>query len=263
MSNKNWEVIRGEGPILATAIHNGHQVRESLAQRMSLSDSARLQEEDPFTGRWTEIVDNRIILNTSRFEVDLNRPREKAVYATPADCWGLKVWHEDLEQAEIESSLSVYDSYYAELRTILEEMKEKHGTFVVYDIHNYNHRRNGPDAPPEDPELNPQVNLGTGSMNKQKWGGIVDAFMNRMASYNYPGGNLDVRENVKFKGGYMSQWIHQEFPESGCCLAIEFKKFFMDEWTGTGFEDHINHIKKALQSTIQPVLDELKKVTVG
>ena len=28
----------------------------------------------------------------SRFEVDLNRPREEAVYRVPEDCWGLDVW---------------------------------------------------------------------------------------------------------------------------------------------------------------------------
>lgn len=262
MRKTSWEVTKGSGAILATAIHNGNQVREELAKKMSLSDPARLQEEDPFTGRWTEIVDNRIVLNTSRFEVDLNRPRDKAVYATPADCWGLKVWDKDLNEGEIARSLEVYDKFYAELKEFLTAMQDKHGSFVVYDIHNYNHRRNGPDAPPEDPELNPQVNLGTGTLNLDRWGGIKEAFMSNMASYEYPGGKLDVRENVKFKGGYLSHWVHKEFPETGCCLAIEFKKFFMDEWTGEGFEDHIENIKKALETTVQPVLDELKKVPV-
>ena len=35
---------------------------------------------------------NRIIVNRSRFEVDINRPRDKAVYITPEDAWGLHIW---------------------------------------------------------------------------------------------------------------------------------------------------------------------------
>jgi hypothetical protein len=43
---------------------------------------------------------------------------------------------------------------------------------------------------------------------------------------------LDVRENVKFFGGQFPRWIHDNFPETVCALAIEVKKFFMNEWTG-------------------------------
>ena len=40
---------------------------------------------------------------------------------------------------------------------------------VVFDLHTYNHRRNGPDGPPADPAGNPQVNIGTGTMNRDRW----------------------------------------------------------------------------------------------
>jgi hypothetical protein len=37
---------------------------------------------------------------------------------------------------------------------------------------------------------------------------------------------------VKFTGGYMSRWLNSRYPDRLICLAIEFKKIFMDEWTG-------------------------------
>ena len=39
-------------------------------------------QEDPFTGIWTTVAPTRLIGLHSRFEVDFNRPRDKAVYLT-------------------------------------------------------------------------------------------------------------------------------------------------------------------------------------
>ncbi|MEZ4490554.1 MAG: N-formylglutamate amidohydrolase [Cyanobacteriota/Melainabacteria group bacterium] len=253
MSMADWAITRGASPILATAIHNGNQVREELQKRMILSDTARLREEDPYTGRWTSIAENRIILSTSRFEVDLNRPREKAVYARPEDAWGLNIWDHDLESEVVQSSLEKYDRFYLELKGILDQLQSEYGRFVVYDIHSYNHRRNGADAPPEPEEANPEVNLGTGSLDKSRWGKVADAFMDTIRDFDYNGRHLDVRENIKFKGGWLSTWIHQTYPDSGCCLAVEFKKFFMDEWTGEYFEADMIKVEEALKSTVEPV----------
>jgi len=61
---------------------------------------------------------------------------------------------------------------------------------------------------------------------------VVDRFIADLRACDFLGRRLDVRENVKFQGGHFSRWVHQTYPESGCALAIEFKKFFMDEWTG-------------------------------
>ena len=72
--------------------------------------------------------------------------------------------------------------------------------------------------------------------------------------------HLPDRSNVKFKGGQLSRWIHQNFPKSGCSISIEFKKFFMDEWTGKPDTKQIELIKQALESTIPGVLEELKKM---
>ncbi len=89
MTSEWLEVAEGQEPIVATAIHDGHELRPDVANLVALSDSDRLREEDPFTGIWTTIVGSRMVCSRSRFEVDLNRPRATAVYKKPEDAWGL------------------------------------------------------------------------------------------------------------------------------------------------------------------------------
>ena len=256
-----WIMEKGETPLIATAIHNGHYVREELKRYMLIDEKDRLREEDPYTAEFTEISDSKIVVNISRFEVDFNRPKEKAIYLKPEDAWGLKVWKEIPPKEVIERSLKEYELFYKELTQFLNQFKKEFGVFVVYDIHSYNHRRKGKDAPPEDPEKNPEINVGTRTMkNREKFQPIIDRFIKDMRSYNFFGRSLDVRENVRFFGGYFPKWIHERYPDNACVLSIEFKKIFMDEWTGEIYPEIFEELKKALKSTVPGVLEELKKL---
>lgn len=258
--HKIWETYPGKGPLVATAIHDGHRLRPEVADLIALSDAGQLQEEDPFTGMWTSMGNTRIVATHSRFEVDLNRPREKAVYILPEDAWGLKVWKSDLPGEIIDRSLAGYDAFYAEMHKLFSDLEKKHGRFVVFDLHSYCYRREGTDGPPADPQLNPEVNIGTGTMDRAKWAPLLDRFISDLGSYDYGSRTLDVRENIKFKGGQFGRWIHQNFPNSACCLSVEFKKFFMDEWTGVPDPDQLIKIEQALHSTLKGVLKELKEL---
>lgn len=255
-----WKVNKGNGPLVTTAIHNGHQLRQEVADLVALSENERLREEDPFTGEWTTIGDSQIIAFRSRFEVDLNRPREKAVYLKPEDAWGLNVWKSSPSPEIVARSLAEYDAFYREAHQIFSELEQQFGRFVVFDLHSYNHLREGAGGQPADSENNPEVNIGTGTMDRERWAPLVDRFIADLGSYNYQSRKLDVRENVKFKGGRFSGWIHETFPETACSLAVEFKKFFMDEWTGKPDRRQLKEISNALQSTLPGVLEELKNL---
>lgn len=259
-TDRIWTQQLGDGPLVAVAVHDGHVVRDEVARLFAIDDADRLREEDPFTGEWTRVTATRIVGQHSRFEVDLNRPREKAVYRTPEDAWGLNVWREELPEKIVTDSLAAYDAFYENAREVLSAIAEVYGSFVVLDLHSYNHRRAGPGGPPDDAAENPQVNVGTGSMDRPRWGTIVDRFMDDLGAYPFPGGNLDVRENVRFQGGQFARWVHESFPNSGCALAIEFKKFFMDEWTGVPDVALIDTIRHALESTVAGVLEELTRI---
>ena len=89
---------------------------------------------------------------------------------------------------------------------------------------------------------------------------MVAAFTQSLRDFDFAGRQLDVRENVKFKGGRLSRWVHEQFPDTGCALAIEFKKTFMDEWTGLPDRGHVDLIHEALGQTVGPVVKALRRL---
>jgi len=251
--------LEGSMPLLATAIHDGHLISEDLANLFALKESDQLREEDPFTAIWTSITGNTIIAHHSRFEFDLNRPPEKAVYIEPSDAWGLEVWKTTPSATIINRSRQRYTEIYQNFHIAVTELVNRYNGLVVFDLHSYNHRRNGPDAPPEDKTMNPEINLGTGNMDRIYWGSLVNRFISDLQGYDFIDRQLDVRENIKFKGGYFSKWLQENFKESVCCLSIEVKKFFMNEWTGEPNHSIINAIGEALKATLPGIIEELSK----
>ncbi len=255
-----WKLKKGDSALIATAIHDGHELRDEVAAIMKLSEAHRLREEDPYTSNWVDIAETQIVAIRSRFEVDLNRPREKAVYVTPDDCWGLDVWKVRPSDEIIQRSLEEYDAYYSQIKEIFTAAEKTHGKFCLFDLHSYNHKRGGADSEPESSEENPEVNIGTGTMDRARWKSLVDRFIEELGAFNFMGRRLDVRENIKFKGGNQVKWLHDNFTENGFGLAIEFKKFWMDEWSGEKDDEMVNAIHQALASTIPGVLEELNKL---
>ncbi|MBD3176876.1 MAG: N-formylglutamate amidohydrolase [Armatimonadia bacterium] len=256
---REWQLEVPDVPLIAIAPHNGHYVRPQAAMLMAIDDETRLREEDPFTGEWAGgLPGTAIIGRRSRFEVDLNRPREKAIYIQPGDAWNLLVWHRRPPRPLILRSRGHYDRFYRALRGLLEATVARHGQCVVYDIHSYNHRRGGPTAPPDDPELNPQVIVGTRHIDRAYWTSVVDAFIGALVTHDFRGGQLDVRENIKFGGGHLVRWIEANFHRRACPIAIEFRKDFMDEWSGVPDREAVDAVGEALRATVDPALQALE-----
>jgi N-formylglutamate amidohydrolase len=270
-------------PMLFLAIHNGHNLSPAISAKIGISEMDRMREEDPFTERFISDKENYIIQHTSRFEYDINRKREKAVYITPNDCWGLPIYpHEKLTEDEIRASLAKYDNFYQELIKIIEIFLQKHEKLIVWDIHSYNHRRKGPNAEFDSNEENPEIILGTNNYQYMplSWKPTVDRIEELLKGQEFVGSfksrffqgdchnlsarskasskgfamtgtqrldcfdskarsnlamtrtqSLDVRQNIKFPGGYLSQFINYKYGDRVCCIAVEFKKIWMDEWT--------------------------------
>lgn len=252
-----WHIDQAKGPILAVAIHSGHDIRAELVPLLAISEAERFREEDPYADYWATACPTRLLVDRSRFEVDLNRPRDLAVYRTSEQAWGLNVWQEPLGDATIERSLSEHDAFYASLAHDLEEVERQHGTFVILDLHTYNHRRAGPDAPPADPANNPDINIGTGTMlDRNRWSPIVDRFIGDLGSLPCHGRKLDVRENVNFRGGWFPSFVHQKFPDTGCVLSVEVKKFFMNEWTGSADREAVSELFRLFRYATAGLLQE-------
>ncbi len=182
-----FQLIAGEGPLVAAAIHNGHLVRPEVVELLSLSDTERLREEDPFTDTLIDWASTQLVGCRSRFEVDLNRPRDMAIYLTPEQAWGLNVWHTPPVDEVVARSLANYDLFYATAEAVLRRLVATHGRVVVLDVHTYNHRRDGADGPLADADANPEVNVGASTMDRARWAAVVDGFLAELANFDYLG----------------------------------------------------------------------------
>ena len=247
-----WTVSRGDSPIVATAIHDGHGLRGEIAAAMALPTADRLREEDPFTGETVTGVENNIVVHRSRFEFDLNRGADGAVYETPEQSWGLQVWRQAPERAMIERSLAIHAAYYRMLGDYLDDIADQYGRFVLLDVHSYNHRRDGADGLATPVGKAPDVNIGTFSMPREHWAFLLDPLIEAMRRFYFNGRHLDVRETVAFPGkGEQTRFVHERYPERGCAIAIEFKKFFMDEWTGEPDAGEIDAMRRFITMTAE------------
>jgi N-formylglutamate deformylase len=246
--------VLSPGPLVATAVHAGHDLRTEIAASIALDDATRLREEDPYTDLIIEEIGTQFVVHRSRFEVDLNRPRDRAVYLDPADAWGLHVWAHPLPDRAREASRAIHDEFYAELAGHFDRLAGN-GPFLVLDVHSYNHRRGGPKHPPAPISDNPEVNVGTGFLDRSRWDSAVHRFIHLLGAEEVAGRPLDVRENVRFRGGHLSQWLSAHYATTACTLALEFKKVFMDEWTGVPDHEHLDELRSALGRVSRNVAD--------
>ena len=257
-SERWWTVQRGAGPVVATAIHDGHELRAEVARAMALSDSGCLREEDPFTGLAIVDVPTHVVVHRSRFEFDLNRDAAGAVYRTPDQSWGLDLWREPPADDLVERSLAIHAAYYRMLGQLLDEVARDHDRFVLLDVHSYNHRRGGADADPEPVAKAPDINIGTFSMPRDNWAFLLDPLMEAMRGFDFNGRHLDVRENIAFQGkGEQTRFVHEHYPKQGCAIALEFKKFFMDEWSGVPDRSELDAMRRFIAFTARTARDLL------
>lgn len=248
-------VRAGEGPVVAVALHAGHELRPGLVEHIALPEDERLREEDPHTAQMAPEGCPLVEVLRSRFEVDCNRPRFRAVYQGPKDAWGLSVYADELPDAEDRVSRAVYDAFYAAMFDELSRVSKRFGRFLVLDLHSYNHRRDGFEAPPAPSADNPEVNVGTAHIDRVRWAPVVDLFCAEMTVRGF-----EVGENVKFGGGHLAHWVSEEFAETGCTLAIEFKKTYIDEWTGVVDVAHVSRIRSALTRLADPLRRAMDQV---
>ncbi len=249
-----WDLLVGDGPVVATAIHDGHALRDSLLPHAALDRAGRLREEDPMTGLLAEVGDVRLRARHSRFEVDLNRPRDGAVYVRPEDAWGLQVWREPLPDHEHAASLGHYDRFYAMVRELFDRLLARHGALLLIDLHSYNHRRDGPGAEPADAGGNPDIELGLTTLDHGRWGDVACRFAEVLAAHPVAGRLPDVRANVRFPtGGHFPEWVYATWGDRICTISPEYKKIFMDEWTGLVDAAALHDLRAGLAAAVDAV----------
>lgn len=249
----NYHIQTVDSPFWSFAIHDGHHIDDDLLPYLLLNSKQRLREEDPYTALIAELPINQFVVGTSRFQLDLNRSIEESVYLRPDQAWGLTVWKENLPSTFLEILYKKHRDTYRIIERHIQTTIQKYGFFVVLDVHSYNVKRESI-SQDIDEEANPQINLGT-YYNDLKWRILTESFLKAIQNQKLYGESIDVRENIKFKGGYLNQFINSNFGDKGCVFSIEFRKDFMNEWTGEPDVQRIAACKQLLINTVQALKD--------
>jgi N-formylglutamate amidohydrolase len=256
--NNLYTIKQASGPLISLALHGGHFIDENLLRHIALSEHERFREEDPYSADIAKLPITQVVVHTSRFMIDLNRPKDKAIYKKKEEAWGLEVWKEQFPE-ELESTLMrYYNQFYEDVENLIKEKIKTYGYFLILDVHSYNHRRESP-AKSSPASENPEINLGT-FYNHPKWQPICKKFLGYLSACKIKDEFPDVRENIIFKGGGFTQWVSKNHGHKGCVISIEFKKTFMDEWTGKADIQHISHLNGALKGTIPLLTYELAEM---
>ena len=204
-------------------------------------------------------ADNLARANRSRFECDLNRPRERCISNDPEDTWGLKIWREDLPEEQMENSRRLHDSFYAEIEALCERLIASHGRILVLDLHSFNHMREGPEGEPAPQESNPDIDLGVTELNPDIYGGLLERFTRALRAEELRGRTPDVRHNKRFPdGGNFPEWVYARFGDAACTITVEYKKVFMDEWGAEADILALQHLRFGVLRAVEVAREELE-----
>ena len=226
-------------PYVCTAIHDGHNFRKELADNIIHSDYERWYEEDPKTLDFISSFPIVIAGMDSRFEYDLNRGPETAIYE---DAWGKPVWKKPLTQEEKDYSLAKHTNFYRVVEALVAKLEQLFKACIVYDIHSYNYKRHEIDTP--------LFNVGTERIDNRKYATIKKAYLKGLESIELPSIQNLTTENVIFYGrGYLLQFITERF-ENSLVFATEIKKVYCDENTGEYYSQVEDAIKNGLKQVI-------------
>lgn len=225
---------------VCAAVHNGHQFRKELWNLCTHTEYERWYEEDPETK--SMIQSHPIVISgcDSRFEYDLNRAPEDAIYE---DAWGKKLWKEPLSEDIKQKSLEKHTNFYKVVFALIQTLKKKFGCCVVYDMHSFNWQR-------WDRKV-PTWNLGTANIDSVKYADTIEKWRIRLSEIELPNDVKSIAKiNDTFQGnGYFLKYITQNFKNT-LVLATEVSKIYCDETKGIIFPEMVTAIENGLKTRL-------------
>ncbi|WP_353779957.1 N-formylglutamate amidohydrolase [Winogradskyella sp. 3972H.M.0a.05] len=219
------------------AVHDGHQFRQELWDNCIHTEYERWYEEDPETKNM--VISHPIVIAglDSRFEYDLNRDPENAVFDT---AWGKQLWHEPLSEDMKQKSLDKHSNFYKVVQALIAKLEEKFGVCVVYDMHSYNWKR-------WDREV-PTWNLGTSNIDNDRFGREVEAWRASLSEIEFPHNIKSTSKvNDTFQGnGYFLKFITNNFKNT-LVLATEIAKVYCDELQQVNYPEVVAAVEHQLR----------------
>ncbi len=232
--------IEDYAPHVCGAVHDGHQFRQSLWEDCLHTEYERWYEEDPCTKQMVQSHPIVISGCDSRFEYDLNRAPDTAIYS---DAWGKQLWKKPLSDFEKYLSLEKHSNFYKVVHALLEKLQEKYQKVLVFDMHSYNWKR-------WDREV-PTWNLGTKNIDNHRFGRMATEWSKKLGTialpYGLPQSSLI---NDTFQGnGYFLKYITTNFKNT-LVLATEIAKVYCDELTGVIYPEVVAAVEQQLKDLI-------------
>lgn len=227
-------------PYACGAVHDGHQFRRELWGNCMHTEYDRWFEEDPATKEMVQTHPIVIAGMDSRFEYDLNRAPESAIYE---DAWGKQLWRNPLPGTMKETSLEKHANFYKVVHALIAKLEEKFGVCVVYDMHSYNWKRWEREVP--------TFNLGTGNVDNERFGAMIESWRKMLSEIKLPNGIASTSKlNDTFQGnGYFLKYITQHFSNT-LVLATEVKKIYCDEINQIMFPQVVAAVEEALKTLV-------------
>jgi hypothetical protein len=231
------------------AVHDGHQFRQELWENCLHTAYDRWYEEDPETKNMVSTHPIVIAGCDSRFEYDLNRGPESAIYE---DAWGKKLWKNPLEQDIYDRSIQKHYNFYKVVHALISKIESLYKTCIVYDMHSYNWKR-------WDREV-PTWNLGTSNIDNSRFGNEVNRWKNYLSTLKLPNNiKSDCEINNTFQGnGYFLKYITNNFKNT-LVLATEIAKVYCDEYTQIIYPEVVVAVEKQLRDGLPKHADQFLK----
>jgi len=222
------------------AVHDGHQFRKDLWDNCLHTEYERWYEEDPETKNM--VISHPILIAgmDSRFEYDLNRAPETAIYV---DAWGKQLWKKPLPDQERQKSLNKHHSFYKVVNALISKIEEKFEICVVYDMHSYNWKRWD--------RAVPTWNLGTSNVDQTRFNEDINSWSESLGKLQLPGGIQSTSKiNDTFQGnGYFLKFISQNF-QNTLVLATEIAKVYCDEYDYIMYPEVVASVEKQLRTRL-------------
>ena len=236
-------------PYLCGAVHDGHQFRKSLWENCLHTEYDRWYEEDPETKNM--VISHPILIAgcDSRFEYDLNRDPENAIFDT---AWGKQLWKNPLPDSEKLKSLEKHANFYKVVHTLITKLEAKFSVCIVYDMHSYNWKR-------WDREV-PTWNLGTANIDNERFGNDVEAWRSMLENLTLPHHiKQTARVNDTFQGnGYFLKYITNNFKNT-LVLATEIAKIYCDEYQQIIYPEVVAAVEEQLKAFLPKHAEEFYK----
>src|SRR5690606_32932002 len=101
---------------------------------------------------------------------------------------------------------------------------------------------------------NPDIELGLTTADPDRWSDVTARFADALRAAPLDGRELDVRANVRFPtGGHFPEWVYARWGSRVCTISPEYKKIFMDEWTGQADIASLYALRDGLQAAVDAV----------